>query len=112
MCSVMWEHTRCRQQKSAQKYIKSGTVNVPWVFATSLNSWRVGGDDIPNSWQMTDTSSVAIPPAVTRRKLSYCIPQDSKKLQKFKKLKIKQDTMDTLKRLDCAIAPWPLGRQG
>lgn len=30
--------------------------------------------------------------AVTRRKLSYCIPQDSKKLQKFKKLKIKQDT--------------------
>ncbi|CAE8740221.1 unnamed protein product, partial [Polarella glacialis] len=25
------------------------------------------------------------------RKLSYCIPQDSKKLQKFKKLKIKQD---------------------
>ena len=28
---------------------------------------------------------------VCRRKLSYCIPQDSKKLQKFKKLKIKQD---------------------
>merc|ERR1712039_464078 len=25
------------------------------------------------------------------RKLSYCIPQDSKKLQKFKKIKIKQD---------------------
>mmetsp|Transcript_51253 Transcript_51253/g.77836 ORF Transcript_51253/g.77836 Transcript_51253/m.77836 type:complete len:91 (+) Transcript_51253:2-274(+) len=25
------------------------------------------------------------------RKLQYCIPQDSKKLQKFKKLKIKQD---------------------
>jgi len=25
------------------------------------------------------------------RKLNYCIPQDSKKLQKFKKLKIKQD---------------------
>lgn len=27
----------------------------------------------------------------TMRKLQYCIPQDSKKLQKFKKLKIKQD---------------------
>lgn len=103
----MWEHTRCRQQKSAQKYIKSGTVNVPWVFATSLNPWRLGGDDIPNSWQMTDTSSVAIPPAVGQAKAELLYStrfQEVAEVQKAEDQAGQHGHLETVRLCHCAMA--------